>query len=73
MSHSAERRRKHDRRLVDLGPPSGHEERRRQTERRHPKITEVGFDEWEAWVAAREAEGMTRSAIFAIGRGESAD
>jgi hypothetical protein len=66
MSHTAERRRNTDRRQVDLGPPSGHEERRRQTERRHPELVEVGFDEWEALVAAREKEGLTRSAIFAI-------
>ena len=56
MSHLPERRKNKDRRQVDLGPPAGCEERRQQIERRHPQVTEVDFDEWEALVAKRKKD-----------------
>lgn len=44
-THTPERRQKIDRRHEDLGPPPGHEERRRSPERRHPRVEHVDFDE----------------------------
>jgi len=56
MSHIPERRKNKDRRQVDLGPPAGCEERRQQIERRHPQVTEVDFDEWEALINKRDKD-----------------
>lgn len=48
MGITKDRRSKHDRRQLDLGPPNGWLDRRRATERRLPEIAEqeVSDDEW---------------------------
>lgn len=47
MNHN-ERRKREERRLIDLGPPAGMEERRLNPERRKPEIKEqiLSDEEW---------------------------
>jgi hypothetical protein len=48
MTHSQERRTRHDRRMVDCSPPQGWKDRRRTAERRIPALVEheVSDAEW---------------------------
>lgn len=49
MSHKSEHRSGTDRRRIDKGPPQGWKERRRSVERRFPQVTEISFEEWQAF------------------------
>lgn len=46
MKPETTRRRVHDRREQELGPPKGWRERRKSVERRLPDVVEIPFSEW---------------------------
>lgn len=58
MDELLERRVWRERRVRDVGPPSGHADRRRATERRIPSITDstISDDEWRQLFAVHAGE-----------------